>query len=260
MKILITGHKGFIGGSIFSNLSSKNSYEVKGYDIGDTFPSEKFDLIIHMAARGLIRKSIEMPYEYFEDDLSLTLKFLEKARKDNSDFVFPTSGSIAKPTNPYSLSKVQSEEWINLYRELYHIRAYILKFFNIYGPGSQKGAVFLFTKAALNKEEAIVYGDGSHKRDYFYIGDMKKVIGLILDRKIKPGDYQIGTGVKTSVNDLIDIVKTITGNDLKVKHQPVECILQRFLYPHSGRYNPLLEGLMLKVLQPRPVYMAGALL
>ena len=49
---------------------------------------------------------------------------------------------------------------------------------------------------------------------------MKKVIGLILDRKIKPGDYQIGTGVKTSVNDLIDIVKTITGNDLKVKHQP----------------------------------------
>ena len=44
------------------------------------------------------------------------------------------------------------------------------------------------------------------------------------------------------------------------KDQPVECILQRFLYPHSGRYNPLLEGLMLKVLQPRPVYMAGALL
>ena len=43
---------------------------------------------------------------------------------------------------------------------------------------------------------------------------MKKVIGLILDRKIKPGDYQIGTGVKTSVNDLIDIVKTITGNDI----------------------------------------------
>ncbi len=73
-----------------------------------------------------------MPYDYFQDDMALTLKFLEKARLDNSVFVFPTSGSTAKPTNPYSLSKINSEDWINLYRNLYNINAYILRFFNIY--------------------------------------------------------------------------------------------------------------------------------
>jgi len=220
MKVLVTGHKGFIGGYIFSYLSKKDNYEVSGYDLGDKFPDKKFDLIIHMAARGLIRKSIEMPYDYFQDNLDLTLKFLEKARLDNSAFVFPTSGSTAKPTNPYSLSKVNSEDWINLYRNLYNINAYVLRFFNIYGPGSTKGAVFLFTRAAMHNEVAIVYGDGTHKRDYFYIGDMGKVIDLISEKKIKPGDYQIGTGIKTTVNELISLVTKATGKQLKVKYEP----------------------------------------
>ncbi len=48
MKVLITGHKGFIGSYIFSYLSKKDNYEVSGYDLGDDFPDKKFDLIIHM--------------------------------------------------------------------------------------------------------------------------------------------------------------------------------------------------------------------
>ncbi len=246
MKVLVTGHRGFIGGHIFSYLSKKDDFQVSGYDIGDTFPAEKFDLIIHMAARGLIRKSIELPYDYFKDDLSLTLKFLDKARIDNSDFVFPTSGSTAKPTNPYSLSKVHSEQWINLYRELYNIQAYILRFFNIYGPGSKKGAVFLFTRAALHDEEAIVYGDGNHKRDYFYVGDMKKVVDLISERKIMPGDYQIGTGVKTSVNDLVDTVRAITGKNLRVRFQPYildEADELSATNPLIKDYTPIKQGI-----------------
>lgn len=247
MKVLVTGHKGFIGGHIFSYLSKKDNCEVAGYDIGDIFPTEKFDLIIHMAARGLIRKSIEMPYDYFSDDLSLTMKFLEKARVDNSDLVFPTSGSTAKPTNPYSLSKVHSEQWINLYRELYGLRAYVLRFFNIYGPGSKKGAVFLFTRAALHDEEAIVYGDGKHKRDYFYVGDMKKVIDLISERKIIPGDYQVGTGIKTSVNDLVDMIRTITGKNLKVSFKPYvldEADELSATDPLIKNYTPLDQGVI----------------
>ncbi len=220
MRILVTGHKGFIGGHIFSYLTKNNDYEVSGIDIGDGIPQGRFDLIIHMAARGLIRKSIEMPYEYFDDDLALTLRFLDKARKENSTFVFPTSGSSAKPTNPYSLSKVHSEQWIELYRKLYNTKAYVLRFFNIYGPGSQKGSVFLFTRAAIEGKEAIVYGDGTHKRDYFYVGDMEKVIDLIANEKIEPGDYQVGTGIGTSVNDLIHIVEKVTGKKINVKFQP----------------------------------------
>jgi len=94
----------------------------------------------------LIRKFIEMTYKYFQDDLALTLKFLEKARLDNSVFVLTTSGSTA---NPYSLSKVNSENWINLYRNLYNINAYVLRFFNIYGPGEVQKVQFFFSQRRL---------------------------------------------------------------------------------------------------------------
>ena len=67
MKILVTGHKGFIGSEVYSLLSDMG-HDVTGYDIGYKFPDEKFDYIAHFAARTLIRLSKEKPYEYFLDD------------------------------------------------------------------------------------------------------------------------------------------------------------------------------------------------
>ena len=65
----------------------------------------KYYIIIHFGARTLIRNFIKAPYEYFQDGLALTVKFLERASLGNSLFVYPASGSIDKPTNPYPLSK-----------------------------------------------------------------------------------------------------------------------------------------------------------
>ena len=109
MKILVTGHKGFIGGHIYNYLKS-NNYDVYGYDLGDELQDIKYDYIIHMAARGLIRLSTKYPHDYYKDGLDLTLKFLELSRKYNSKFIFPSSGSIKNPTNPYSLAKKNSVE------------------------------------------------------------------------------------------------------------------------------------------------------
>ena len=80
MKILVTGHRGFIGSHIYNYLKS-NGYDVSGYDIGDQLNDVKYDYIIHIAARGLIRLSAKYPYEYYRDGLDLTMKFLELARK-----------------------------------------------------------------------------------------------------------------------------------------------------------------------------------
>ncbi|AAT42897.1 NAD-dependent epimerase/dehydratase family protein [Picrophilus oshimae] len=218
MKILVTGHKGFIGGHIYNYLKSKN-YDVYGYDIGDSLKDIKYDYIIHMAARGLIRLSKDYPYEYFSDGLNLTMKFLEIARKNNSKFIFPSSGSIKNPTNPYSLAKKNSVEWIKLYKDLYNIDYYILKFYNIYGEHAKKGAVYLFTKAALKNETATVYGDGSHVRDYLYVGDVVKLIEDILNNNIMPGEYEVGSGIGTSVNDLIKKIEAITSKKIKVQYK-----------------------------------------
>ena len=244
MKVLVTGHRGFIGQQVFSELE-RAGFQVRGYDIDDKFPQEKFQGIVHLGARTLIRKSIEKPYEYFDDNLGLAMRFLEKARIDNSTFIFPTSGSVMEPTNPYSLSKRQITEWINLYGKLYNLKFHILKFYNVYGPTSRKGAVYLFTNASLRGEEAVVYGDGTHRRDFIHVRDVSKIIINTISGKYQEAELEVGTGVGTSVNDLIKIVEAETSRQVKFHREPCLVDEAEALYarkPLLDRFITLREG------------------
>lgn len=214
----MTGHKGFIGSAVYKYLKD-NGVEVDGFDVGDQFPDAKYDYIIHLAARTLIRNSKKKPFEYFEDGLVLTMRFLEKARLDGSVLAYATSGSIAEATNPYSLTKKQGAEWINLYRSLYGISAHLLRFFNIYGENSGKGALYLFCRASLYGEPVTVYGDGNHVRDFTHVSDVAKLVLRIVRGEVEPGDHEVGTGKGTSVNELVGKVEKISGNRLKVKRE-----------------------------------------
>ena len=91
----------------------------------------------------------------------------------------------------------------------------MLKLFNIYRETSRKGAVYLFTKAALNGEEIPVYGGGNQIRDFVYVDDLVKCIIRIIRGEVGTGEYEIGTGIGTSINDLIKKVETITGKNIK---------------------------------------------
>ncbi len=218
MKILITGHKGFIGSHLFKSLSV--NHELTGFDIEDSFPEGKFDVVIHLAARGLIRKSIERPFNYFEDDLALTMKFLEMTRKNDSVLFFPSSGSAISPSNPYSLSKKQSVEWINLYRRLYSIKAFDMTFYNIYGSGSRKGGVYLFSKMALSGGPITLLGDGNDIRDFVYVTDVVRFITSSINGEFRPGSYEIGTGVGTSIRQLAEMISEEVGGDLQINMEP----------------------------------------
>jgi nucleoside-diphosphate-sugar epimerase len=217
MEILVTGHKGFIGTEVYAKLKA-DGYNVTGMDIGDRLPDTKFDYIIHLGARTLIRKSKELPYEYFEDNVGLTMRMLEVARKRGSAIVYATSGSVSEATNPYSLGKKQSAEWIELYQKLYNIRRYTLKFYNVYGPTCRKGAVYLFCNAVLKSLPVTVYGDGSHIRDFIHVKDIVKVIERIVDGKVAEGVHEIGTGKGTSVMELIKNIEKKTGKKLQITH------------------------------------------
>lgn len=218
MKILLTGHKGFIGSAIYEDLL-KRKYDVDGVDAGDEIPDKAYDFIVHMGARTLIRLSREKPFEYFQDNMVLALKVLELARKHGSTIIFPTSGSVSEATNPYSLSKKQIVEWIELYHNLYGVPRHVLKFYNIYGPTSRKGAVYLFCNAALSGQPITVYGDGSHIRDFIHVSDVVRGIEMILSGDVPEGYHEMGTGVGTSVDELKVLVEKISGKRLEVKHE-----------------------------------------
>lgn len=220
MNILVTGSRGFIGTEVMKCLR-KNGFEPDGIDIGDYLnPEKKYDIILHFGARTLIRNSFSKPYEYFEDGLALTLKYLELARKQDALFLFPSSGSTAEPSNPYSLTKKQAIEWINLYRKLYSTRVVVFQLYNVYGINARKGAVYLFTDLALKGGTATVYGDGSHIRDYVNVVDVARTVMEVVRGNIKPGDYEVGSGKGTSVNDLIAMVEKVTGKKVKTETKP----------------------------------------
>lgn len=111
----------------------------------------------------------------------------------------------------------------------------VLKLFNIYGETSRKGAVYLFTKAALNGEEIPVYGGGNQVRDFVHVDDLVKCIIRIIKGEVGPGEYEVGTGIGTSINDLIRKVETITGK--KVKRVDQDFLLKEAPYLYSR--NPL---------------------
>lgn len=237
LNILVTGHKGFIGSHVYSNLI-RNGFTVYGLDRGDVLPENiKFDVIVHLAARSQVIESVQIPYEYFQDNLALTVRFLELARKHDATFVFASSAAIAKLSNPYALTKKHSMDWVDLYRKLYGIRAFNLILYNIYGEGNRKGAVYVFTKAALTGETATVYGDGTHVRDYFYVGDVVKVIRSIISGELPPGDYECGTGRGVSVIELIQIVERVTKRKINYVHKdyPVDEV------EYSVAKNPVLK-------------------
>ena len=244
-KILVTGNKGFIGSVVFTDLKEKG-YDVTGVDVEDAFPQERFDIIFHFGARTLIRNSVKMPYEYFLDNLGLLMQYLEKARKDNSIIIFPTSGSTAKPTNPYSLAKKESEEWLELYNNLYGVKYYTLRFYNIYGETSRKGAVYLFTKAAFESSPAILFGDGTHKRDFVYVHDISRISEKIINGEINPGTYEVGTGIGTSINDLIKLIERKTNKKIIIEHKSFEVDEAESLSaknPMLSDFTPIEKGL-----------------
>ena len=148
------------------------------------------------------------------------MQILEKCRHDDSAIVFPTSGSVSLPTNPYSLSKKNGEDWVNMYSKLYGVRSHILKLFNIYGEGSRKGAVYLFSKAALDNKPATIYGDGTHRRDFVYVKDLVNYIYEIINGKISSGIHEIGTGIGTSIMELISIVERVSHKKISLEYKP----------------------------------------
>ena len=77
-----------------------------------------------------------------------------------------------------------------------------------------------FLSLALSGKPLIVYGDGSQTRDFVYVGDLCQAILLALDEEASSDIYQVGTGMQTSVNELISTIESVLGRDLPRKHLP----------------------------------------
>ncbi|PSN92181.1 hypothetical protein B9Q08_01680 [Candidatus Marsarchaeota G2 archaeon ECH_B_SAG-M15] len=196
------------------------------------------DAVVDLAAKGNLAKSVEDPVSYHNVNTSGALYLLDACvRKGVKKFVFTSSGSVYSseatgtidestpydPASPYAATKVCAEIYCKNFRKVYGLRTVILRLFNVYGPrrenSSYMGAVTNFMLKIMKGEPVEVFGDGSDIRDYVYVGDVVKAIILSLEKDVS-GEYNIGTGVGTSTNSLIQTIGKVVGVQPSIINKP----------------------------------------
>ncbi|WP_310963486.1 NAD-dependent epimerase/dehydratase family protein [Nocardioides terrisoli] len=193
------------------------------------------DAVVHLAADTRVMDSIENPVHNFDNNVVGTFNLLEACRDlgVNRIVAASTGGAIvgdvpppvhermaAQPTSPYGASKLMLEGYLSAYSGAFGMSGCALRFSNIYGPRSfHKGSVVAhFFKRLLADQPLIVYGDGSQARDFLYVGDLVSGIRSAIESDAT-GAFQLGSGRPTTVNELLDLIRTATGRELEVVYE-----------------------------------------
>ena len=259
-RFLITGGAGFIGSHLVDRLLQENAERVvvvdNFYDFYDPkikwaniaehlqhpnyglveadicnlealrkiFTEERFDAIIHLAARAGVRPSLAQPQEYYEINVNGTLNLLELAREYQvNHFIFGSSSSVygigvqppfrenapLRPISPYAATKAAAEMLVHTYSHLYGITAVCLRFFTAYGARQRPDlAIHKFAQLMTEQKAIPVYGDGSTERDYTYIDDIVNGIMAALDYQATPFEIiNLGESQTVTLNRLIQLLE-----------------------------------------------------
>ena len=234
MKILITGSKGLIGKGLVEELSKNNN--IVKFDLGDKLIDDNYDLIIHCAAKCVLREIIKNP-QYMIDNIEITFKVMELARKNNCKKVILLSSNRLTPniTNPYIVSKIFSEEVCKAYKNCYGINYLIIRPETIWGPNENNTRVMPnWINKGLNNKDIIIYGDKNKELSPLYIDDFIRDFLKLTDMfdDIKNGEPYIVTGEVRKALDIANTIIETTNSNSEIifkeaeKTQPQKIILK----------------------------------
>jgi UDP-glucose 4-epimerase len=200
----------------------------------DLFEELKPDVLCHQAAQMDVRRSVREPD--FDADVNVlgTLRLLENCVKhDVKRVVFASTGGAIYgdqsvfpasedhphyPISPYGVSKLAGERYLHYYHVQYGLPYLALRYANVYGPRQdphgEARVVAIFCGNLASGRTSTINGTGEQTRDYVYVGDVAAANVLALEGEAPPGAYNVGTGVETSVNELYEILRGISGKDL----------------------------------------------
>lgn len=199
------------------------------------------DCVYHLAARVSVPESILYPREYNEVNVGGTVSLMEAMRDVgvrrvvliSSGAVYgnqseqPLSEDMAPaPSSPYAVSKLAAEYYVRTIGDLYGIETVSLRVFNAYGPGqhipaSHPPVIMNILRQAVRQGTIVVHGDGQQTRDYIYLDD---VVAAMIAASTAPDldnlVINIGSGVETSVRELVRLAIKLTGSKVEVVFNP----------------------------------------
>ena len=280
MKYLVTGAAGFIGAATSQKLLEQG-HTVVGVDnlndyydvslkyarlaqfeqhenftflkldiadriaMSELFASEKFDLVIHLAAQAGVRYSIENPDAYADSNLVGHLNILEGCRRNNVQHLvyassssvyglnektpFETTDSVDHPVSFYAATKKANELMAHSYSHLYNLPTTGLRFFTVYGPwGRPDMAPFIFTKKMLDGDAIDINNNGDMWRDFTYIDDI--VEGVVRAADVVPecdNSWKVETGSPASSSAPFKVYNIGHGSPINLMKfiEAIECEL-----------------------------------
>jgi UDP-glucuronate 4-epimerase len=216
------------------------------------FNSNRFDVVVNLAAQAGVRYSLENPLAYVDANIVGFVNLLECCRHNKVEhLVFASSSSVYgantkmpfsvhqnvdHPVSLYAASKKTNELMAHTYSHLFGLPCTGLRFFTVYGPwGRPDMALFLFTKAILEQKPINVFNHGKMQRDFTYIDDIIEGVVEVMGRLPEPdptwnGDnpdpgtsyaryklYNIGNNNPIDLMEFIAIIEKVLGQKAKKK-------------------------------------------
>lgn len=238
MKILITGHSGFIGKYLVKEFTKTNHKLVlcdisDGIDICNWDEVKDFqgiDIVIHLANLSFVPASYKEPKKFYEVNYLGTLHMLELCRLSNAKMIYFSSYMYGTPQyqpidenhpisayNPYAQTKLICENLCEGYHRDFKVPIIIFRPFNIYGKG-QNPDFLIPTIINQAKSGKIIIKDDRPKRDYIHVTDIVNAVLKATETINNTKGLQIfnlGSGESHSVKEIIDIVRQLSEKDVE---------------------------------------------
>ena len=193
MKILVTGHKGFIGSHVYEYFTDLG-FEVDGYDrpddLGDFKTDKIYDVVIHLAANAAIREAVENPDLFWENNVEKSKPIFDYCRDNNIRCLYASSAAVY-------------EWWINAYgisKKVNEVQAppnsVGMRFFNVYAEKVSRTDMLY----RMLEDKTATYLT-RHKRDWIHVDDIVSAIATLIPSSYT-GVLDVGTGDPVAVIDL----------------------------------------------------------
>lgn len=245
-----SGHEDAVVGFKLHRVNLVN----EGDKLDELFNKEKFDGVIHMAAFIQMGESFQNPLKYFHNNLVSTINLLEAMKKHNVNYiVFSSSAGVygnpeklpitedmpRNPVNPYGETKYIIERMLETVDKAHGIKSASIRYFNAAGASldgsigedhpEESHLIPNLIKAAIEDREVLIHGndyntpDGTNVRDYFHVLDLAETHILALNKLMegmKSDVFNVGIGRGYSNNEVIEMVRKVTGLKVKAKYGP----------------------------------------
>ncbi len=229
------------GGGRRENVPPRASFihmDIRDQELSRVFTDFKPEVVYHEAAQHSVAISAKDPILDAQVNVLGLINVLQSAVKAEArKVIFAASaaqyGSPKKlpvneespmlPESPYGITKLVAEHYLRYFKAEYGLDYTALRYGNVYGPrqdpNGEAGVIAIFIGRFLSSQGVRIDWDGEQTRDYVYVEDVAAANVAALD-KGSGLSFVIGTGKKTSVNQIYDALVKATGFKAPIEHAP----------------------------------------